>query len=65
MNEICICTPTVMKGYANEEPTPLAADGLTVHTGDVGYIDEDGFVFVGSRIKRLIIRPDGFKVFRP
>ena len=29
----------------------------------MGYIDEDGFVFVGSRIKRLIIRPDGFKVF--
>ena len=26
-------------------------------------MDEDGFVFVGSRIKRLIIRPDGFKVF--
>ena len=67
--EICICSESIMKGYYNKPKETAAVkqvhpDGRTwVHTGDVGYIDEDGFVFVGSRIKRLIIRPDGFKVF--
>ena len=67
--EICICSESIMKGYYHKPEETAAVkqvhpDGRTwVHTGDVGYIDEDGFVFVGSRIKRLIIRPDGFKVF--
>lgn len=67
--EICICGPTMMKGYYNK-PTETAAilqkhpDGrVWVHTGDIGYLDEDGFVYLDSRIKRLIIRHDGFKVF--
>ena len=34
-----------------------------VHTGDIGYMDEEGYVFLDSRIKRLIIRHDGFKIF--
>ena len=67
--EICICSESIMKGYYHKPEETAAVkqvhpDGRTwVHTGDVGYIDEDGFVVVGSRIKRLIIRPDGFKVF--
>ena len=67
--EICICGPTMMKGYYNK-PAETAAilqkhpDGrVWVHTGDIGYMDEDGFVYLDSRIKRLIIRHDGFKVF--
>ena len=67
--EICICTPTAMKGYYNkpEETAYLLrrhADGqLWAHTGDIGSMDEDGFVYLDARIKRIIIRHDGFKVF--
>ncbi|MGB8451525.1 MAG: class I adenylate-forming enzyme family protein [Anaerocolumna sp.] len=67
--EICITGPTIMLGYyGKQEETANVlrkhSDGtIWVHTGDVGYIDEDGFVFVEARIKRMIIRHDGFKVF--
>ena len=56
--ELCISGPCLMKGYYNNP------DGrVWAHTGDIGYLDEDGFVFLDSRIKRMIIRHDGFKVF--
>ena len=67
--ELCISGPGVMKGYYNKPAETAAikhthADGrIWVHTGDIGYLDEDGFVYLDSRIKRLIIRHDGFKVF--
>ena len=67
--ELCISGPTTMKGYYNKpDETDMILrrhpDGrIWVHTGDIGYLDEDGFVFLDSRIKRLIIRHDGFKVF--
>ena len=67
--ELCISGPGVMKGYYNKPAETAAilrthANGrVWVHTGDIGYLDEDGFVYLDSRIKRLIIRHDGFKVF--
>jgi long-chain acyl-CoA synthetase len=67
--EICITGPNVMLGYY-ENPSETAAvkrlhkDGrYWIHTGDMGYMDEDGYVFIQSRIKRMIVRHDGFKVF--
>lgn len=67
--ELCITGPAVMQGYYNK-PDETAnilrrhRDGrLWIHSGDLGYLDEEGYVFVDSRIKRMIIRHDGFKVF--
>ena len=67
--EVCITGPSVMKGYymRPEETDHVLrrhADGrLWVHSGDVGHMDEDGFLFIQGRIKRMICRFDGHKVF--
>ena len=67
--EICIQTPTRMLGYLNNEQETkqvmqVHADGKTwIHSGDIGYVTEDGFVYILDRIKRMIIREDGFKVY--
>lgn len=67
--ELCISGPTLMLGYYGmpEETANLLrrhSDGrVWAHTGDLGYMDKQGFVYVESRIKRIIIRHDGFKVF--
>ena len=67
--EICLKTPNMMLGYfKNPELTKDVlkkhADGeVWIHTGDLGRIDEDGFIFVEGRIKEMITRHDGFKVY--
>jgi long-chain acyl-CoA synthetase len=56
VGEICINSPANMKGYWNL-PTATAktlVDGF-VHTGDAGYLDDDGYLYVVDRIKDLII----------
>lgn len=66
--EICINGPTVMLGYLNEEEETRNTlrehkDGkIWLHTGDVGCMDEDGFVYFKSRIKRIIIS-SGYNVY--
>jgi long-chain acyl-CoA synthetase len=61
--EICVRGPVVMQGYWNApEATAEALRGGELHTGDVGHLDEDGYLFVVDRIKDLIIR-NGFNVY--
>ena len=61
--EICVRGPQVMTGYWNRpEETTTAFQGGRLHTGDVGYIDEDGYIFLIDRIKDLILNA-GFNVY--
>ncbi len=54
--EICIKGPQVMKGYYNrQDATDKTIIDNRLHTGDVGYVDEKGFVYIVDRIKDLIL----------
>jgi long-chain acyl-CoA synthetase len=61
--EICISGPQVMAGYEGRpEETAEALRGGRLHTGDVGYIDQDGYVYLIDRIKDVILN-GGFNVY--
>lgn len=66
--EICITGPSVMRGYLNREEEnantlKLHADGrVWLHTGDLGTMDEEGFIYFKQRIKRMIIT-SGYNVY--
>ena len=55
--EICIKGPNVMAGYWNKpEATEETLRGGWLHSGDVGYMDDDGYVYITDRMKDLIIK---------
>ena len=61
--EICIRGPQVMKGYwKNPEATAAVMFGDILKTGDVGYVDKEGYTFIMDRDKDLIL-VGGFNVF--
>ncbi|MFV9473021.1 AMP-binding protein [Advenella sp. RU8] len=64
VGEICVKGPQVMKGYWNnpeETQKVFDRDGF-LHTGDMGYVDADGFVYLVDRKKDIII-VSGFNVY--
>ncbi len=66
--EICVSGPTVMLGYMDnpqETAHTLQAHGdgrIWLHTGDLGHMDDDGFVYFRQRMKRMIIT-SGYNVY--
>ena len=66
--EICISGPTVMLGYLDEVQETMQVlreheDGrVWLHTGDIGSMDEDGYVYFKSRLKRVIVT-SGYNVY--
>jgi len=66
--EICVSGPLVMMGYVNDDAETIQTlryheDGkLWLHTGDVGYMSEEGLFFFSQRIKRIIIS-SGYNIY--
>ena len=66
--EICVSGPTVMMGYMdNPEETAQTLrrhydNRIWLHTGDLGHMDQDGFVYFRQRLKRMIIT-SGYNVY--
>ncbi len=68
IGEICVQGPNVMPRYLNNDEETAKAlvnhqDGeVWLHTGDLGFIDEDGYVHFIDRLKYVSVGHDGFKV---
>ncbi len=60
-----IKTPTLMLGYYEDEEATKAVieeDGY-FHSGDIGYINEDGFIFITGRSKNVIVTQNGKNIY--
>ena len=68
VGEIVINSPTIMKEYLDDEretKNVLKKDkdgNIWLHSGDLGYMDEDGFIFFKSRLKRMIVS-SGYNIY--
>jgi long-chain acyl-CoA synthetase len=57
VGELCVRSPQVVRGYWNDDAATRESfsDGW-FHSGDIGYVDDEGFVYVVDRIKDVVIR---------
>lgn len=65
IGEICVKGPNVMKGYYKDEDATrnsFTSDGWFL-TGDLGYLDDDGYLFITGRSKNVIIGPSGENIY--
>ena len=68
IGEICITGPTLMREYINNpkethQTLRMHEDGkIYLHTGDLGYMDSDGFIYFVQRLKRMIVT-SGYNVY--
>jgi long-chain acyl-CoA synthetase len=63
LGEICVRGPQVMAGYWKQpEETEAVLEERLLRTGDFGYLDEDGYLFIVDRVKEMIIS-GGFNVY--
>lgn len=66
--EICLSGPLVMMGYLNDDTENAQVlrihdDGkIWLHTGDLGYVGDDGFIYFAQRLKRMIIS-SGYNIY--
>ncbi len=64
IGEIMVKGPNIMKGYfEDKEATDEVLSGAWFRTGDYGYLDEDGFIFITGRKKNVIVLNNGKNVF--
>lgn len=69
IGEICVQSPSNMNGYyknksETEKSIQTHSDGKKwIHTGDMGLMTPDGILYIKGRIKRIIIRYDGIKIY--
>lgn len=64
IGEIIVQGDNVFKGYLNDpEKTNEVLINGWCHTGDIGYIDENGFIFITGRKKDMIVLDNGKKIF--
>lgn len=65
IGELCLRGPSVMIGYYDdpEETAKVLTEDGWLHTGDYGYLDDEGYVYVSGRKKNVIITKNGKNVF--